>query len=132
MKNKYIFISVFIAVAGLFVSCDEDSWLERTPKDRITDEQLWNDANMITGLLANYYDRIYNKITEPKMEGVFNTGMSCLYDDAMWSGHVDQNWRNDYAYPDDYARYWDYTFIRDINLALENMEEYSVKITDVQ
>lgn len=110
----------------MFVSCDEDGWLQRDPKDRITDEQLWNDPNMVLGLLANYYDRL------PQLAGVFNTGTNAEFDDAMWSGHVDQNWRNDINYADDYARYWDYGFIRDINLSLENMAKYSEKLTEVQ
>ncbi|MDD2931263.1 MAG: RagB/SusD family nutrient uptake outer membrane protein, partial [Fermentimonas sp.] len=62
----------------------------------------------------------------------FNTGTNAEFDDAMWSGHVDQNWRNDIHYGDDYARYWDYTFIRHINLSLENLDEYSVKLSDAQ
>ena len=70
MKNKYWFFSVLIVVLSTFMSCDEDSWLQRDPKDRLTDGQLWNDANMIKGLLANYYDRI------PKLAGIFDTGTS--------------------------------------------------------
>lgn len=124
MKNKYIILLVFAIVIGMFSSCDEDSWLERKPKDRITDEQLWNDPNMVLGLLANYYDRL------PQLAGVFNTGTSAEFDDAMWSGHVDQNYRNDLNYGDNYGRYWDYTFIRDINLSLENMEKYSTELTE--
>lgn len=50
----------------------------------------------------------------------------------MWSGHVDQNWHNDMNYNDDYARYWDYELIKDINLTLENMDSYSDKILDEQ
>lgn len=126
MKSKYILFALLLAVATSFVSCDEDGWLQRDPKDRITDEQLWNDPNMILGLLANYYDRM------PQLAGVFNTGTNTEFDDAMWSGHVDQNWHNDINYADDYGRYWDYGYIRDINLALENMEKLSVKLNDTQ
>lgn len=126
MKSKYIYLSLLIVVASLFASCDEDGWLQRDPKDRITDEQLWNDPNMVMGLLANYYDRM------PQLAGVFNTTTSTEFDDAMWSGHVDQNGRNDLHYADDYARYWDYTYIRDINLALENLNKYSERLTDTQ
>ncbi|MDO5607201.1 MAG: RagB/SusD family nutrient uptake outer membrane protein [Capnocytophaga sp.] len=125
MKNKF-YISIFVMLALLMVGCDDDGWLERTPKDRITDEQLWNDPTMILGLLANYYDRL------PQLAGVFNTGTNAEFDDAMWSGHVDQDWRNNIAYGDDFGRYWDYGFIRDINLSLENMERYSVSITNDQ
>lgn len=126
MKSKYIFLSILFFVSCIFVSCDEDSWLDRDPKDRITDEQLWNDPNMILGLLANFYDRI------PSFGGVFNVDRPSEWDDAMWSGHTDQNGFNDFRYPDDYARYWDYTFIRDINLSLENMDNYSVRLNEAQ
>ena len=51
MKIKYIYLLIALMIVGLFTSCNEDDWLQRTPKDRITDEQLWNDPNMILGLL---------------------------------------------------------------------------------
>ncbi|MDR2913943.1 MAG: RagB/SusD family nutrient uptake outer membrane protein [Tannerella sp.] len=131
MKNKYLYL--LIAAIVLFTGCNEDDWLQRDPKDRITDEQLWNDPNMIMGLLANYYDRIGNKTDkDPKLETIFNTGLLCEYDEAMWSGHVDGNGRNDFAYSNAYGQYWDYVFIRDINLSLEGLDEYSVKLTEVQ
>lgn len=126
MKSKYIIFACLLAVATSFVSCDEDGWLQRDPKDRITDEQLWNDAGMILGLLANYYDRM------PQLAGVFNTGTNTEFDDAMWSGHVDENWRNEVQYANDYGKYWDYGYIRDINLALENMDKFSTKLNDTQ
>lgn len=124
--KKYIIITILLAMAGMFTSCDEDGWLQRDPKDRITDAQLWNDPTMVLGLLANYYDRM------PQLAGVFNTGTNTEFDDAMWSGHVDQNWRNDLNYGDDYGRYWDYAYIRDINLAIENLDKYSTKLNDTQ
>ena len=126
MKIKYIYILITLMFIVLFTSCNEDDWLQRTPKDRITDEQLWNDPNMVLGLLANYYDRL------PQLAGVFNTGTNAEFDDAMWSGHVDDNWRNDILYGDDYARYWDFSFIRDINLSLENLDQYSSKLSEAQ
>lgn len=126
MNRKSIYLLILVVFSGLFASCNEDAWLQRSPKDRITDDQLWNDQNMILGLLANFYDRL------PQLAGVFNTGSMVQFDDAMWSGHMDQNSRNDMIYGDDYGRYWDYTFIRDINLSLENMDKYSDKLTDNQ
>lgn len=81
---------------------------------------------MLNSLLANFYDRL------PTLHGVFNTGGMTELDDAMWSGHRDQNWRNDFQFGDDYGRYWDYGFIRDINLSLENIEKLSSELTDAQ
>jgi hypothetical protein len=103
----------------------------------ITDEQLWKDPVMIQALLANYYDRL------PSLSGVFNSTVSSEYDDAMWSGHADQNGRNDFAFPDSYGRYWEpqgtnaypnssYVFIRDINLTLEKMDQFSGSLTEVK
>ncbi|PXV66359.1 putative outer membrane starch-binding protein [Dysgonomonas alginatilytica] len=123
---KYLFIKISIFVSLFFVSCNHDSWLERDPQNIITDEQLWNDPKLIKSILANYYDRL------PSLHGVFNTGGMSELDDAMWSGHHDQNGRNDFQYGDDYGRYWDYGFIRDLNLALENIDKYSVSIDEGQ
>ena len=115
---RIIMVACFIGVIG----CDNDAYLERQPKDIIGDEQLWNDPALIKSLLANYYDRL------PSLHGVFNVGGMTEIDDAMWSGHNDQNWRNDFQYGYDYGRYWDYGFVRDINLALDNLEEFSTEI----
>lgn len=122
MKKLYICLAMSAAIT--FGSCNHDEWFDRDSKSLITDEQLWNDPKLVTSLLANYYNRL------PSLHGVFNTGGMTELDDAMWSGHRDQNWRNDFQFGDDYGRYWDYGLIRDINLSLENMETLSVSLTD--
>ncbi|MDU1905212.1 MAG: RagB/SusD family nutrient uptake outer membrane protein [Dysgonomonas sp.] len=123
---KYLFLKISIIVSLFLVSCDHDSWLDRDPQNIITDDQLWNDPKMIKSLLANYYDRL------PSLHGVFNTGGMCEIDDAMWSGHFDQNGKNDFQFGDDYGRYWDYELIRDINLALENLDTYGTNLEENQ
>lgn len=90
----------------------------------ITEEQLWNDPQLIKSLLSNLYNRL------PTMHGNFNTGGMSEIDDAMFSGTLDQNWRNDFRYGDDYGRYWDYGLIRDINLSLENIESFSTQLRE--
>ncbi len=125
MKYLFIKISLVASLLGL-ISCDHDDWLYRDPQNIITDEQLWNDPKLITSLLANYYDRL------PTLHGVFNTGGMCELDDAMWSGHFDGNWRNDFNFADDYGQIWEYGLIRDINLALDNLDEYSVNLKEDQ
>lgn len=122
MKNIYISIVVLLACLCMS-SCNHDEWFDRDPKQMITDEQLWNNSKLMTSLLANYYNRL------PTLHGVFNTGGMTEIDDAMWSGHNDQNWRNDFQFGNDYGRYWDYGFIRDLNLSLENIEKLSVSLT---
>lgn len=119
---KYIFITISLIVLLTVTGCKHDDWLHRDPKDIITNEQLWNDPVLITSVIANLYDRI------PQMHGVFNTGGMTEIDDAMWSGHRDQNGHNDLNYGDDYGRYWDYELIRDINLDLDNLEEHGANL----
>ena len=123
---KYLFIKITIIASLLFVSCNNNDWLDRDPQNIITDEQLWNDPKMVTSLLANFYDRL------PSLHGNFNTGGMSEIDDAMWSGHQDQNSKNDFQYGDDYGRYWDYELIRDINLSIDNLNKYSSKLTNEQ
>lgn len=122
---RHLFI-LSVIISFFLTACNNDDWLERDPKNIITDEQLWNDPVLIKSLLANYYDRL------PALHGVFNTGGMTDIDDAMWSGHFDGNWHNDFQYGDDYGRYWDYGLIRDINLALDNIDEYSIELDEEQ
>nr|WP_199078609.1 RagB/SusD family nutrient uptake outer membrane protein [Pedobacter sp. ASV19] len=124
MKKFYISIALLACLS--MNSCKHNEWFERDPKSMITDDQLWNSPTLLTSLMANYYNRL------PALHGLFNTGGMTEIDDAMWSGHRDQNWHNDFQFGDDYGRYWDYGFIRDINLSLENIEKLSVKLTSAQ
>lgn len=126
LRLKLTYIGIALLTISSMSSCNHDDWFDRDSKTLITDTQLWNDPNLLTSLVANYYDRM------PALHGVFNTGGMTELDDAMWSGHRDQNWRNDYQFGDDYGRYWDYGFIRDLNLSLENIDQFSTQLTDAQ
>ncbi len=96
-------------------SCKQD-WLDRQPVNIIVDSQVWNDPNLITSLLANYYSRlpVHTQIDN-------NNGGFADYDEASWSGSGDSR-NNIITY--DFARWrlWDYGLIRDINLALDNIQ----------
>lgn len=108
----------------VFAGCND--WLERKPQNVILEEQVWNDPKMITGLLANYYDRLpaHTSLT---------TGWAefSAYDEAMWSNNDDGR-NNIIAYPFNRWTLWDYGLIRDINLALESIDKYAVKLSDGQ
>ena len=112
-KKIFPIVFLFLTVA----SCS-DNWLDRDSKTILSEEQVWNDSKQILALLANYYDRL------PSFSGFSgDTNLGANFDDASWSGSGnDRNQLVNYGY--DFARYWDYTFIRDINLALENLDEY--------
>ncbi len=109
-----------------FLSGCAENWLDREPQNLILEDQIWNDPKLITGLLANYYDRLPAHTT-------LNTGWAefAAYDEAMWSNNDDGR-NNIISYPFDRWRLWDYGLIRDINLALENIEKFSTKLSAIQ
>ena len=93
-------------------------------KNILTNEQVWNDPNMVKSQLAN----LYNRITH--LHGDFNTGGMTEIDDAMWCGALDGNGRNNFQYGNDYGRLWDYGLMRDINMSIENLETYGTELTE--
>lgn len=126
MKNifKYILFSV-----SLFpLAACEDEWLERNPPDILVDEQVWSDPKLITGVLANYYERLPEHVAIHA-----NTADFAAYDEAMWSGFTNNNWLNNIvSYGRDRWTLWDYGLIRDINLAIEKLEGGETSLSSEQ
>jgi len=137
MQKKYIGIILGICLY-LLPACKKD-WLERQPKNILLEDQVWNDPKQIVALLANFYDRLP---VQSGLQDINNSGADgriaqwrdmANIDDAMWSGQSNEDWRNNIpSYGYDSWRLWNYTLIRDINLALENISTYGVKLTDTQ
>jgi starch-binding outer membrane protein, SusD/RagB family len=134
MKRIYIYC---LMATGLFLltSCMKD-WLDREPRTILTDEQVWNDPKQIVALLANFYDRIPSEtglgdVNDGADGRLLQWRNMANYDEGMWSGQSNEDWRNNitsYGYNSWYL--WNYTYIRDINLALENIEKYGVTLSE--
>ena len=124
MKSIYKYL-IFGATLLPVTAC-EDDFLERQSPTLIKEEQIWNDPKMITSLLANYYDRLPTSLSI-----ISNWADFASYDEAMWSGNNDDR-NNIVTYGTDRWALWDYGLIRDINLALENMEKFGTTLTEVQ
>lgn len=125
MKHIHKFWVIGLLTLGFTTACQDD-FLERQPPNIILESQIWNDNRLITGLLANYYDRLPAH-TQPDL----NFADYAAYDEATWSGNGDGP-NNIISYPFDRWRLWDYGLIRDINLALENIEQYSTTLPAAQ
>ena len=130
MKNisKYKIFSLAILLS--FSACKKE-YLEREPTDIVQDNQLWKDTKLITGLLANYYDRLPTDmgLTDqgPTENGLARSQWRNMadYDDAMWSGFSNEESRNNIVtYNRDRWRLYDYFFVRDLNLAIENVDKF--------
>lgn len=129
---------IFFVLALLFLSGCAENWLDRQPQNLILEEQVWNDPKMITGLLANYYDRLphHNDLNHgstsdaatPIKEGWQDFA---AYDEAMWSNNDDAR-NNIISYPFNRWQYWDYGLVRDINLAIENIEKFGTSLSATQ
>jgi hypothetical protein len=110
-------------------SCKKD-WLDRQPQTILSNEQVMNDPKLIVGLLANFYDRLP---TDASLTGRWQENTS--YDDAVWSGGGnagDEARNNIVSYGTNRWSLWDYGYIRDINLSLENMETFGTNLTAAQ
>lgn len=128
--SKYKILSLAILLS--FSACKKE-YLERQPTNIVTDEQLWKDPKLITGLLANYYDRLPTDMGLTDQAGSQWRNMAD-YDDAMWSGFSNEEGRNNIVnYNRDRWRMYDYGFIRDLNLAIENVDKFGTgTLTDAQ
>jgi len=114
--------------------CAEE-WLDRKPQNIILEEQIWNDPKLITGLLANYYDRLpyhtdlnHGSTTDNAIPNKEGWQDFAAYDEAMWSNNDDAR-NNIVTYAFDRWRLWDYVLVRDINLALENIEKFGTSLS---
>jgi hypothetical protein len=134
-----IHIGIILGICLYLLPACKKDWLERQPKNILSEEQVWNDPKQVVALLANFYDRLP---VQSGLQDINNTGADgriaqwrdmAIFDDAMWSGQSNEDWRNNIpSYGFDSWRLWNYTLIRDINLALENIATYSVKLSDGQ
>jgi hypothetical protein len=127
MKNICTFFVVTVLVTGAF-SCKKDDLLGTEPQTIFTDEQIWKDPKLITAVLANLYDRL------PKYASLAVTPENfTIFDEGMWSGlnNNDLEVRNNLVnYGFDRWRLWDYSYIRDINVAIDNItQSTSVELT---
>jgi hypothetical protein len=119
--SKYKLLSLVILLS--LSACKKD-YLERQPTSIVTDEQLWKDPKLITGLLANYYDRLPTDMGLTDQPGSQWRNMAD-YDDAMWSGSSNEENRNNIvSYDRARWRMYDYGFVRDLNLAIENVDKF--------
>src|SRR5687768_5887460 len=127
MKNIYRFFVVTVLLTGAF-SCKKDDLLGTEPQTIFTDKQIWKDPKLITAVLANLYDRL------PKYASLAVTPENfTIFDEGMWSGlnNNDLEVRNNLVnYGFDRWRLWDYSYIRDINVAIDNItQSTSVELT---
>ncbi|AWW32788.1 RagB/SusD family nutrient uptake outer membrane protein [Echinicola strongylocentroti] len=127
MKNILIYTIILIACLG----CNDD-YLDVTPQDRVSEDAVWSDPNLI----AAYHNGLYNGIPHG-----FGRHMISKYSDEAFSNFWDiqRNTLN----PDNvtsvgggntnYLYFWGraYQYIRKVNVFLEEMEDPQVELPDL-
>src|SRR5688500_10398006 len=127
MKNILQFPVVTVLAIAVF-SCKKDDLLDTEPQTILTDEQIWKDPKLINSVLANLYDRI------PKYASLAAGPENfTIFDEGIWSGlnNNDLEARNNLInYGFDRWRIWDYSYIRDVNVAIDNItQSTSIELT---
>lgn len=129
---------IFLLIACLvFAGCDGDI-LDISPQDRIAEDAVWGDVDLI----AAYHNELYNAIPHGFYLHMYSKYTDEAYNSAPCCG-ADIFARNTYT-PDNisqvaggdfwggYMYYWDrgYQYIRKINTFLEKMEEGTLDFAD--
>ena len=126
MRNykKYLLVTT-ICFVGSMLSCTKNI-LDVQPTTIVTEQQIWTDPKLITGLLASFYDR------NPSEVSINNYISMCDYDEAIYSGqnNAGNEARNNIiSYASNRNFLYDYTIIRDLNNAIIDVDLYgSAKI----
>lgn len=111
MKSTKYLIFIFLL---MFVSCNEDV-LDRAPLNKISADQVWKDAAMVQGYVTNLYSRFPFFAFE---QGAWY----CYCDEGTQStGNSNNVTQGTVSKTSEAGSYWDYSYIRDINIFLENI-----------
>lgn len=119
MKKNYIVLLLGFLI--LSNSCiEDDEFLNKEPTDILLQEQVFSSPVLITNVLADLYDRL------PVYQNIVGNGAMdrfAEFNEAYISRNGTAGWfeNNEYGY-DSWA-FWDYGYIRELNLFLERMRE---------
>lgn len=113
------------------LGCNHD-YLDLEPKNILLEHQVWNDPAMINSLLANLYNRLPINYAIHSNQRYFAELDEAVAVAAAEGGVMNLSDNNIVSYSFDRWALWDYNTIRDINLAIEGIEEFSTDLTPIQ
>lgn len=96
-------------------SCNDEDFLNREPQGVLLEEQIFADEDLTLALVADFYNRI------PEYQKISRWWDYANFDECFGSFGPDY-WRHqflDYGYGD--WGYWDYAFVRELNVFLKNI-----------
>jgi hypothetical protein len=123
--KKYLIAIGTIAILTFAGSCKKDEdFLNRQPTNVLSVEAVWKDPNLVLGLVGDLYDRY------PDYQTIERWYDFTTFDEAFASNAGDyfRHQNNEYGYGD--WGFWDYAYIRDINLFIQRGGEPSNQLTE--
>ncbi len=139
--KKYV-VLILIALLTFQWGCKDEEFLNREPTNILLNDQVWKDRGLVLSVLGDLYNRYPDRVTDPGSGIPSVVGQSIKswqeytnFNEAFASNFGDY-WRHrnqdyDYVYPGMIVRvgggnvevtYWDYAYIRDLNLFIQKAE----------
>ncbi len=109
---KKVFLSLS-AVLLLTVGCSDEKFLNVKSTNILLLNEVYGDPRLTLSVVTDLYNRIPD-LVEPA-----NFGIYASFDEAFASGDYGRHQNREYSY-DDWS-YWDYGYIREINLFIERV-----------
>ena len=126
---------LYILCAGtvLWTACKSDAdFLQAPPSNILEEDQVWQHSDLVLSVLADLYDRYPDYNTQGNntfAQSLENWAEFANFDEAFASEagqyYRHKNQTYDYFYPgyqpnnSGFTTYWDYTYLRDINLFIQ-------------
>ena len=116
MKKNFLYILLLLIVAGSGCKRDDD-FLNREPTNVLLNDQIWKDPVLVLSVVADLYDRY------PDYQTIENWSEFAAFDEAFASefGQYGRHKNQTYGYGD--WGYWDYGYIRELNLFIEKCSQ---------
>ena len=113
------YILLLMALGCLFGGCAkmQDDWLDKDPTTVLYPDQLWSNPDLVLSVLANLYDRI------PEFQELQQYGNFANFDEAFPSSNNEYNRVKNQTYDYGAWGYWDYAYVREINLFIQHARE---------
>ncbi|MDN3588537.1 RagB/SusD family nutrient uptake outer membrane protein [Pedobacter aquatilis] len=112
--KKFIYTLFAIALLSFSQSCKKDSeFLNKQPTNTLSVDATWKDANLVLSVMGDLYDRF------PDFQRVESWWLYADFDEGFGSAGGDYFRHQNIEYNYDSWNYWDYGYIRDINLFIK-------------
>lgn len=107
---------MLVVLLSLSWACNDDEFLDKKPTNILLYDQVWQDEGLVLTVLADLYDRF------PNFQHLEATWRFGDFNEAFISrnGAYDMFKNNGYGYG--LGFYWDYAYIREINLFIQRAE----------